>query len=385
MDGMTSARRNKDAPSAAQVSAVFEPRRLRQARHLARMTKQKLSEGVGVSAAAIGQYESGVSAPRPEVLERLASELDQPIRFFASGRPYTQLETSDAHFSTLRSTTVGERAKALAFTEQVWELMHALERWVQFPPVSLPDPPQVEASGRVLARIAAEELRHHWGISQGEPFPHLTRTAEANGILVVFADFASVEEVAKVSAFSTSKLSRPIVVTPPDRVNDVFIHRFNLAHEIGHLILHGEEVHGAIEIERQANTFAAELLMPEMTMRNTLPPRVDWNRYAELSAVWGVEVKALIYRSRELGMLSDSAARRAYQRLQGLRKVGAFGPSPTARYEGETPVLLRRAFEYAQTQGVTIGSLAHDLAWKKSQVERLVGSSDPRPQLRALL
>jgi len=383
---MSSSGQQDASSSAAEVAAAFEPRRLRQARHLARITKQKLSERVAVSAAAIGQYESGINSPRPEVLERLARELGQPIRFFASGRPFAPLEASDTHFKTLRSTTVGERQKALAFTEQVWELMHALERWVQFPPLSLPEPPEAaDKPARVQARIAADAIRDHWGIPQGQPFPHLTRTAETQGILVVFADFAGADEVARVSAFSTSKLSRPIVVTPPDRVDDVYTHRFNLAHEIGHLILHREDVHGEVEIERQANAFAGELLLPEKTMRNTLPTRVDWNVLAELSAVWGVEVKALIYRARELGMLSDSAARRAYQRLQAFRNAGLFGPSPTARYEGESPVLLRRAFEYAQTQGVTIGSLAYDLGWNEAAVERLVGTTDPRPQLRALL
>ena len=373
-------------PRSADVSALFEPSRLRQARRLATQTKQALAAEVGVSAAAIGQYESGVTAPRPDVLESLANALNVPVRFFAAGRPLAPLDSSDAHFKTLRSTTVGQRNKALAYTEQVWELTHLLERWVQFPAIRMPVETSVDGpSDRARLRAAADSLRKQWGINSDVPFPHLTRTAETNGIVVVFASFADDDEVRRVSAFSTSKLSRPIIVTPPDRVDDVFRHRFNLAHELGHFILHRDDVHGDIEIEREADAFAGELLLPEKAMRNVLTARVEWDRIARLSQVWGVDMKALIFRSRQLGMLSDNAARRAYQRLEMMKSAGLVQPSPTARYEGEIPVLLRRAFEYAQSEGVTVSSLAHELAWRESTVTRLLGTGDPRPQLRALL
>lgn len=368
------------------VAALFDSARLRQARRLAVKTKQALATELGVSAAAVGQWESGVNAPRPSVLEELARALMVPVGFFASGRPHAALDTADAHFKSLRATTVGQREKALAYTEQVWELMHALERWVQFPPVNLPTPPPINGPrDRAVLREAAESLRKQWGIKLDEPFPHLTRTAETNGIVVVFASFANDAEVKRISAFSTSKLSRPIVVTPPDRIDDVYRHRFNLAHELGHLALHQDEVHGEIEIEREADGFAGELLLPERAMRTLLGTRVEWDRIAQLSQTWGVEMKAIVYRARQLGMLSDASARRAYQRLEMMRSAGMVKPSPTARFEGEMPILLRRAFEYAQNENVTTASLADELKWNESTVARLVGSGDTRPQLRALL
>lgn len=378
---------HQSTPSrAADIAALFDPNRLRQARRLATKNKQALALEVGVSPAAIGQYESGVNAPRPDVLEALARSLNVPVRFFATGRPLAPLDSTDAHFKSLRSTTVGQRNKALAYTEQVWELTHLLERWVQFPTVNLHVEDALGGPGdRARLRDAAAALRKQWGVASDLPFPHLTRTAETNGIVVVFATFADDDEVKRVSAFSTSKLSRPIVVTPPDRVDDVFTHRFNLAHELGHFVLHQNEAHGEIEIEREADAFAGELLLPEKAMRNVLRSRVEWDRLANLSQVWGVEMKALVYRSRQLGLLSDASARRAYQRLEIMKTAGLVKPSPTARYEGEIPVLLRRAFEYAESEGVSLTSLAEELAWRPSTVARLLGTGDPRPQLKALL
>ncbi|MCU1530101.1 MAG: hypothetical protein JWP75_3864 [Frondihabitans sp.] len=380
-----SKRTDNDRGSAADVAALFDPGRLRQARRLATKTKQTIAQDVGVSPAAIGQYESGVTAPRPDVLEGLAHTLDVPVSFFAGGRPLAPLDSADVHFKSLRSTTVGQRNKALAYTEQVWELTHLLERWVQFPTVNLPvEEPAGRTTDRARLREAAAELRRRWGVPLDVPFPHLTRTAETNGIVVVFATFASDDEVKRIRAFSTNKLSRPIVVTPPDRVDDVFAHRFNLAHELGHFVLHEEEVHGDIEIEREADRFAGELLLPEKAMRNVLRSRVEWDYLTKLSQTWGVEIKALIYRSRELGFLSDVSARRAYQRLEAMKTAGLVKPAPTAQYEGEMPVLLRRAYDYAESEGADTATLAAELSWRPATVTRLLGG-DSRPKLRALL
>jgi Zn-dependent peptidase ImmA (M78 family)/transcriptional regulator with XRE-family HTH domain len=376
------------SPHAADVSRLFDPARLRQARRLTMMTKQALAGKVGVSPASVGQYESGVHSPGPQVLRALADALDVPLEFFAPDRPLTSLDSSDAHFRSLRSTTVGQRNKALAFTEQVWELTHALERWVEFPPVHLPDVDTRSGtdSSRADLRVSAEALRNSWNVRLDEPFPHLTRTAETNGIVVVFAAFAGEGEKQRIDAFSTSKLSRPIIVTPPDRAEGVYKHRFNLAHELGHLLLHRDEVHGELAIEREANAFAGELLMPERVMRNLLKPRVDWDVLGKLSHRWGVEMKALVYRSRELGILSDAAARRAYQRLEVMRGAGLISNFATTEFEGEIPVLLQRAFEFAQSEGVTTASLAAQLHWRPSTVTALLGGTgDNRPKLRALL
>lgn len=118
------------------------------------------------------------------------------------------------------------------------------------------------------------------------------------------------------------KLSRPIVVTPPDHVDDVFTHLFNLAHELGHFVLHQGEGHGDIEIEREAQGFAGELLMPEKPMRTLLGACVEWDRLANLSQVWAVEIKALIYRSRQLGLRSEASARPAYEGLETMTASG---------------------------------------------------------------
>src|SRR5260370_22999816 len=104
------------------IATAFDPTRLTQARRISGMTKAAIAGHVGVSAVAVGQWEAGTHQPRPDHIRDLAEVLQIPPSFLAAGRPYARLESSAAHFRSLRRTPAVERARAIAFTEQVWEV-----------------------------------------------------------------------------------------------------------------------------------------------------------------------------------------------------------------------------------------------------------------------
>lgn len=368
-----------DPPSTGMVADVFDPARLTQARVLAGMTKQDLAEELGVSPAAIGQYEAGITRPRPDHIETLSSTLDFPVAFFASGRPYARLDSSMAHFRSLRTTRVGERARATAFVEQLWELTFAIEKRVELPPVDMPLLPSSLPAG-AEPEVVAREVRRQWGIDKG-PLRHLVRTMELHGIIVSVLSVA-VDDVARVDAFCTSRLPRPVVILTPDRANDIYRHRFTAAHELGHLLLHTDIVPGDLEQEREASRFAAELLTPADEIERELPSRFRVAALEELSRVWGVSPASLVRRSKELGLISDVSARRAYQRVQQLRGAGLMRPDSIAGFPGEIPTLLPSAFELAERHGLSIKELGHELAWPLRRVRQLLGMEDSRPALR---
>jgi Zn-dependent peptidase ImmA (M78 family) len=216
---------------------------------------------------------------------------------------------------------------------------------------------------------AARALRKAWGLGT-EAIPHLVRTIENQGIVTVLVTFAE-EEVARIDAFSTLSLSRPIIVLSPDRANDVCRHRFTAAHELGHLVLHGECTAGDPLLEREADRFAAEFLTPRLVIQDLLPRRVDFRRFSQLSAARSV-----------CSQMPLPTARRAYIRLNQLTEQGVIAAQPVYQFVGEVPSLLRRAVELAEQNGVTIASLAQELAWKPARVRRMLGDSDERPILR---
>ncbi len=362
------------------ISKGFDASRLRQARRLAMLTKQSLAQEVGLSPAMIGQYESGMSKPGPDLIPKLARSLNVPPEFFRVGRPQAALETGDAFFRSLRSTSAKQRAKAVSFTEQLWELANAIEKRVQLPRVDLPGfaggghlPESTPTDPAQAARL----LRATWKLGDG-PLAHLVRTIEAHGVIVMLVPLAE-EEIARIDAFSTVCLPRPVMVLSPDRGNDVYRHRFSAAHELGHLILHGEEhTPGDPALERAADEFAYELLLPAATMANLLPRRLNFALLEQISNTWGASIKDLIYRSRVLGLLSEATARRGYIQLAQLDVRNRL----IHEFPGEVPGLLKQATDLAETQGLTIPKLAAELAWKSSRVQLFLGETDSRPILK---
>ncbi|MFI7519560.1 helix-turn-helix domain-containing protein [Micromonospora globbae] len=371
------------APTPGAVAQMFDPARLTQARHLAGKTKKEVAEAVGVTPAAVGQYEAGVTKPRPDLLPRLADELNVPIAFFVAGRPHARIDASGAHFRSLRTARAWQRNKAIAHVNQVGELTLALEKRVQLPLVDLPGFAGGEMhSGVELPRSpveAARALRAYWGLGTG-PIPHLVRHLEAHGIVVNTPppDHANRE----VDAFSTAYL-RPIMVLTANRTDDIYRYRFTAAHELGHLVLHGETAPGDTQHEREADTFAAEFLTPRSTILPELPPRADLRRLAELQRIWGVSIDSLLYRCREVGLLSDQAAGRAWRRLAQLRQETGFATESVDRFPGEQPVMLRQAFELAaQETGLTVPALAQELGWSVERTREVLGLVHQRPVLR---
>ncbi|MFE2426458.1 helix-turn-helix domain-containing protein [Streptomyces sp. NPDC059373] len=364
------------------ISDGFDPARLTQARRLAEMTKKDVAAGLGVTPAAVGQYETGVSRPRPELIPRLAEILGVPATFFLLGRPANRLDASMAHFRSLRSTPKSQRERALAFAEQVWELTYALELRIQLPLVDLPG----FAGGEVHPGAelptdpadAARELRQHWGMGDG-PVTHLVRRMESHGIVVVMPP-ASDPSAATVDAFST-RAARPLVILTANRADDVYRHRFTAAHELGHLVLHGDAT-GDSRQEKEADAFAAEFLTPHTSILPLLPKRMDLARLAELRQVWGVSIHSLVYRCRELGLISDATASRTYQRLRALEGQPGFTAESVANFSGEQPSLLRQAYELASKEAdLSVAALAHELAWTSKRVRELLAVQEQRPVL----
>ena len=365
------------------VAGAFDPARLLQARRLAGLTKRAVAVHLGISPAAVGQWETGATTPRVDHLERLAELLDVSATFLTAGRPYARLDPASAHFRSLRSTPARERDKAIAFTEQVWELAYALEKRVKLPPVDVPG----FAGGEVQhedfptdPREAARALRKAWNLGTG-PIPRMVRCMENHGIVVTLAPFAGAA-TPTVDAFSTSRLPRPVVVLTPDRAQDVSRHRFTAAHELGHLLLHAETAPGDPAQEKEADMFAAEFLTPGEVIVPELPPRMDLHALDRLGTAWGVSVESLVYRCREVEAISEATYRRTFVRLNQLRKVGLFRPEPVHGYPGEIPVLLPRAFDMAVQHGLTMSDLARELHISARRIRMLLGEGDSRPVLQ---
>lgn len=360
------------AGGARSAAALFHAERLELARQAAGLRKNELAERVGVTPAAISQFEHGRANPSPATLAKLALALGMPVDYFArDGRPLRQANAAAAFFRSLRSTRQRDRTLAAARAMFVWEVVGLLERHIELPEPNIPElamPPEAE---RDQIEEAAAAVRATWQLPPG-PVAHMVRLLETHGAVVVRLRGLGRE----VDAFSCLQ-GRPIVVLWCDK-EDKARARFDAAHELGHLVLHSEAEPGNKILEAQADAFAAAFLMPREYIYPLLPRRVDFRRLLELKLQWGVSLGALLYRARTLGVIGESAYRRAMARMstEGWRRdePGNLGPP-------EVPTMLTQALELLQDRGATLATLAEEAKLPLDIVSEIVGG-EPRPRLR---
>ncbi len=307
----------------------FEPARLRLARELKEWTQTDLAGRVSVTAAALSQFESGSTRPSAETLAELGQVLDVPFAFFAL--PVT--ETHDGFFRSTRRTPIAHRRRARAIAH----IAHDLAAGVAGKHVSAITVPRVpvadlHATREDVERVAAE-VRRAWALPTG-PIPNVVDLLESRGVVVLRLPL----DTADVDAFSLPFADRPVVVLGSDK-NDRARSRFDGAHELGHLVMHGEQVWGMKEVEQQAHRFAASFLMPADEIYHQLPQRADWPLLFDLKRQWQVSLAALLMRARTLGRMTEASYLTAVKALsaRGWRRV-----EPVPLGSPERPSLLER-------------------------------------------
>ena len=268
----------------ADVAALFDGARLTLARHLAGLRKSDLAALIDMSPTAVAAWESGAKRPTAGTVAKLALCLRVDPGFFAMRPDDVAALSTTPHFRSLRSTTQLARDQAFAYGQLAVDIASSLERHVEYPGPDVPSVPvAVDNAGGDNAggdntggdgpERAARRVREEWGMGQG-PAGHLVRLLENHGVLVVF----SPPRAASVDAYSFDSRLRPVVVLNPVK-RDYYRQRFDVAHELGHLVMHSDAEPGGRIAEDQAHRFAAELLMPASEIRDLLPASMN-------SAAW---------------------------------------------------------------------------------------------------
>ncbi|WP_207169458.1 MULTISPECIES: ImmA/IrrE family metallo-endopeptidase [unclassified Nesterenkonia] len=341
-----------DNGRSASAAAFFDGARLTMARHLAGLRKTDLAALINKSPTAVSAWETGAKMPTATTVAQLALGLSVDPGFF-SARPNDVAKASALpHFRSLRSTSQLARDQAFAFGQIALDVAESLERHVELPGIDLLSRPvELDEPENEGPEQAAREIRDAWDFGRG-PAGHLVRACENHGVLVVF----SPNQTAMVDAYSFNSRLRPVVVLNPSK-RDYYRQRFDVAHELGHLIMHSDAEPGGRVVEEQAHRFASELLMPADEIVHLLPAfmnRGAWVTLAKLKEEWGVSIQALLFRARRLGRLSDVSYRNA---MVTLSKRGWRRDEPGLVKAIEQPSLLARAVQLLDDEGIEESTL----------------------------
>ncbi len=362
---------------AQRVIPVFDGDRLLAIRELIGGVQAEIAMHAGITPSALSQAERGVSTPAAPTLVRLADVLDVPIEAF-SRRPGSSTDLNP-QFRHLRRTPHRERRRALRFVEATDAVLKVLASRVQLPePLAFEhrvNPEEaIDAVANEVETIALR-TRVELGVDQYAPLTvDLVDILENEGVIVV----RDPETDENIDAYSAVVNEQPIVVLDGGSESVWDRDNFNLAHELGHLVMHrgAGQRPGTKTAEQQAHRFAGAFLAPKDSIRSEIPDGLDWGAYLELKIKWGLSMAALVHRAHDLGLMSDSMYTRAMKQRSsyGWRRVE---PGNDVRPLPQ-PSLLARAMEAASMSLDDAAALA---GVPVKVAKRIIGSG-PRPVVR---
>ena len=293
--------------------------RVRTLRLVSGLGQADFAEEIGVSRGSISKLENGRMQISDDLISSIAIALDCSPSFLASSP------------DTVAATRPWLRAYADApkrsVDRQLAECTLATEVAETLGLRAIPDTIPVfseDLSNEDAIEEFALEVRNAAQIDDGAVVGNMIRAAERLGcfVLPMRAELGRhVGLSSRANLVPVICVSRPS--TDPERDVPGDRQRFTVAHELGHLALHGDlgppaSSEEARQIEKQAHHFAAAFLTPADAMLDELAEnggRVTLQTLATIKERWGVAIKMLVMRFRTLGVIDANQARSLYKQI----------------------------------------------------------------------
>lgn len=328
------------------MNDIANPEMLILAREIRGMTQTELAETSGIDQGRISRYEGSLRTIPDDELHILAKALSFPVAFFYRDGKRRASETSEIFHRKRRTLSAAQQKRIDGLLNLYRFCMDDLLNSVE--PKSPYEIPRINIDDldKDIEDIALT-VRATWGIPSG-PIDNLVGRLEAAGCMIFSYDFG-IDQMDEAAQWVEP--GPPILLVnsraPGDRL------RFNLAHALGHLVMHRNQTPYP-KMEEEADQFASAFLMPSEDIRPELVP-VTIDHMLALKPSWKVSMQALIRRARDIGEISDRQYTSLFQMLSraGYRKREPF-PIPV-----EKPTQIRNLLNiYKQQLGYSDTLLA---------------------------
>lgn len=308
------------------------------AREARSLTQSDLARKSAISQANISKYESGIRAIPDAHVHKIADILRYPQEFFYLPEQRYGFGSSCTYHRKRQTMPVNELRTQLAKINilriQVARLLHGVEidSDNRFERLDLED------FNNNVEQIA-QYVRRKWEIPFG-PIQSLAGVIEHAGGIAFRCPFGT----KKVDAISQwTKDIPPLFFINDDLPGDRL--RFSLAHELGHVIMHQVLSLDASDMEKEADRFAAEFLIPAKEIGPDLE-RVTLPDLVRLKVHWKVSMAAILYQAKNLGKITP----RQYSALwEQMGKLGYRTQEPEA-IPIEEPMLVHEILNVYQNE-----------------------------------
>lgn len=332
--------------------------RLRNARTASGLSLRELSAKMEalVSPQAIGKYERDEDMPSSKVLIALASALGTSLDYLLSedklaleGVEFRKKSRSAKEEATIEARTIQALERYLTI-EEVLNLNSVDWERPRNAPYPTHDPRDAED--------VARSVRDEWGLGN-DPVPRLAELLEERGIKVISLDLNDIDGLAAKVTRGNREAARVIVIksgTWSERK------RFNLAHELGHMVM---KMVGSADAEAAANRFAGAFLMPADALRAEIGAARSSISLGELVAIkrrYGVSLQAIAYRCKDLEIINKSTYSSLFKTFatRGWRAY-PFQEPECMDPEYERPKRFERLCYRALSEGIIAESRAAEL------------------------
>ena len=317
--------------------------RIYHARLMARMTRADVADamrhaGISLSPSQIANLERDNSTINSTTLLALSKLFNVPPVWLLH-KPTSSVEWLAYR---KRSALPKKSRKEIELSASDVASLHIELREKLYPNVSFDFSERITVVDVEGAEEAAQMLRKNWGLDDA-PIENLTQTAETRGVVVI-----SRNQVTERFDGLAGHINNDVPVIVINTKVDTDRQRFNLAHELGHLVMQTPEDRE----EKLAHRFAAALLVPEEVARRELGENRNTVSFAELGALkrrYGLSMQGWVYRASDLGIFPSGLVRAFWRELnrRGLKKS-----EPYEFVADEDPVLLKQMISRALEGGL---------------------------------
>ncbi len=258
------------------------------------ITQTALAKSLVVPQWKISRYESGLMDIPNRDLKAICATLNYPESLFYFTDQVFGYGSSCLYHRKRQSLSATHLKKIIArinvFRINIGKFLHGIEiePSYEFPRLDITDEHGTPAD---IARF----VRGMWNLPSG-PIHNLIAAIEAAGGIVVKVPF----ETDKLDAISQWLPGFPPLFFINSEISTDRC-RYTLAHEIAHIVMHHIPTPN---LEREADEFASEFLMPKKDIAAHLKP-LSLQRLPQLKMYWKVSMAALIRRANDLRKITN--------------------------------------------------------------------------------
>ena len=337
----------------------FNPTRLATARERRAITKSALAQTLALTPAQFHQLELGNFISDSDLIQNLADALDFPITFFY-GDDLSEIPTEGAHFRASLSISKRRKAQIRAATQIAMHFHTWLAARFILPEITIPRYPDLDPEQ------AADVVRRDWDLGI-LPIGDMIALLEAHGAIV----FGLPQDCREIDAFSFWCDDYPYIFLNTQKSTERT--RFDVAHELGHLVLHTQEHAGDKDRESEAMQFAAAFLMPRESVLAHAAGIHSIRQVIQAKHIWRISTTALTRRLHDLGLV-NATTYKDWSIRQSRLGYRTREPEPTFP---DLSQLLQNVLGFLRQDNISLADIADELAIPRTDLTDFVAGLTP--------